>query len=323
MPLSPKSEAVVPAHQVQRNWGEVADRALRDPVVITAKGRPRHVLMAFDEYERLKARDRRAYRIEISDDLAALLEAGLDELGTPSRRWRHHHRPRPRPSPADVRPYGYPCSHQLDAGRDDPAKERPCVVVIAVGEGDNPLVTVAPITSRNPARPEAIALDGRLIGLYRASWVIPWELNAFRWPGPDVGRATPSAGAWWRLGSLNRALRRRLADRVGGAGRTHGADRAALRIIGHRRGLPPLELLQYDNRTWGRERSDPTTTLRVGIASYAEMKARTMAVAPAAARQGRRAEGLVHLDGVLRQGDVSRRSRAAERDRRAGAGLAR
>ena len=79
-----KPPASVPAHQVQRNWGEVADRALRDPVVITAKGRPRHVLMAFDEYERLKARDRRAYRIEdLPDDLAALLEAGLDELWNP------------------------------------------------------------------------------------------------------------------------------------------------------------------------------------------------------------------------------------------------
>ena len=80
-PAADKQPASVPAHQVQRNWGEVSDRALRDPLVITAKGRPRHVLMAFDEYQRLKARDRRAYRIEdLPDDLAALLEAGLDEL---------------------------------------------------------------------------------------------------------------------------------------------------------------------------------------------------------------------------------------------------
>ena len=85
MPTPDKSPTVVPAHQVQRNWGEVSDRALRDPVVITAKGRPRHVLMAFDEYERLKARDRRAYRIEdLPDDLAAMLEAGLDELWNPA-----------------------------------------------------------------------------------------------------------------------------------------------------------------------------------------------------------------------------------------------
>jgi prevent-host-death family protein len=78
------TNATVQAHQVQRNWGEVSDRALRDPVVITAKGRPRHVLMAYDEFQRLKARDRRAYRIEdLPDDLAAMLEAGLDELWNP------------------------------------------------------------------------------------------------------------------------------------------------------------------------------------------------------------------------------------------------
>ena len=41
--------------------------------------------MAFDEYQRLKARDRRAYRIEdLPDDLAGLLEAGLDELWNPN-----------------------------------------------------------------------------------------------------------------------------------------------------------------------------------------------------------------------------------------------
>ena len=81
---SDQANSIVQAHQVQRNWGEVADRALRDPVVITAKGRPRHVLMAYDEYQRLKSRDRRAYRIEdLPDDLAAQLEAGLDELWNP------------------------------------------------------------------------------------------------------------------------------------------------------------------------------------------------------------------------------------------------
>jgi PHD/YefM family antitoxin component YafN of YafNO toxin-antitoxin module len=78
-------EATVSVNQVQRSWGAVADRALREPVVITAKGRPRRVLMAFDEYQRLKARDRRAYRIDdLPDDLAALLEAGLDDLWNPT-----------------------------------------------------------------------------------------------------------------------------------------------------------------------------------------------------------------------------------------------
>ncbi len=40
--------------------------------------------MAFDEYERLEARDRRAYRVdELPDDLAGLLEQGLDALVAP------------------------------------------------------------------------------------------------------------------------------------------------------------------------------------------------------------------------------------------------
>ena len=40
--------------------------------------------MAFDEYERLKARDRRAYRVDdLPDDLAGLLEQGLDALRAP------------------------------------------------------------------------------------------------------------------------------------------------------------------------------------------------------------------------------------------------
>lgn len=79
-----RPDATVAAHEVQRHWGEVSDRALRGPLVITAKGRPRHVLMAYDEYERLKARDRRAYRIEdLPDDLAAMVEAGLDALWSP------------------------------------------------------------------------------------------------------------------------------------------------------------------------------------------------------------------------------------------------
>ena len=74
----------VPSNQIQRSWGSVSDQALRDPIVITAKGRPRHVLMAFDEYERLKARDRRAYRVDdLPDDLAGLLEQGLDALRAP------------------------------------------------------------------------------------------------------------------------------------------------------------------------------------------------------------------------------------------------
>lgn len=110
--------------------------------------------------------------------------------------------------------YGFLWSHESESGRDDPAKERPCVVVLAVGDGPNPLVTVAPITSRPPARAGAIPVSLAAIGLDRASWIIPWELNVFRWPGPDLGRAIHPAGAWWRHGALTADVRRRLREHV-------------------------------------------------------------------------------------------------------------
>ena len=121
---------------------------------------------------------------------------------------------RRRPAPGDILPYSYLWSHEADAGREDAAKERPCGVVLAVGDGETPTILVAPITSRDPGRGEAIALSLGVIGLSRASWIVPWELNLFRWPGPDVGRAANPVGAPWRLGSLTPSLRTLLADRV-------------------------------------------------------------------------------------------------------------
>jgi len=71
----------VTSKEALRSWKEVTDKALRDPVVITSHGRPRHVLLAYEDYQRLSARDRRAYRIEaLPDDLAAALKAGLEDL---------------------------------------------------------------------------------------------------------------------------------------------------------------------------------------------------------------------------------------------------
>ena len=118
------------------------------------------------------------------------------------------------PAPGDVLVYGYLWSHESDIGRDEPVKERPCVVVLAVGDDPNPQILVAPITSRDPRRDDAISLSPGALGLNRASWIIPWELNAFLWPGPDIGRAPQPAGAWWRLGALTPALRQRLRAAV-------------------------------------------------------------------------------------------------------------
>lgn len=52
-----------------KNYGELSDRALSEPVTITRNGRDRLVVISVDEYARLKERDRRVLRLEeFSDD---------------------------------------------------------------------------------------------------------------------------------------------------------------------------------------------------------------------------------------------------------------
>ena len=62
------------ASEFQDRVGEALDRALSQPVLITKHGRPRNVVLSYDEYQRLRERDRRAVRAEhlTDDDIAAL-----------------------------------------------------------------------------------------------------------------------------------------------------------------------------------------------------------------------------------------------------------
>jgi hypothetical protein len=51
------------------NFGAISDKALVEPVTITADGQERLVLLSGAEYDRLKRRDRRAILVEdLSDD---------------------------------------------------------------------------------------------------------------------------------------------------------------------------------------------------------------------------------------------------------------
>jgi len=54
--------------EFQRAFGRYREAALKAPVTITNHGRDSLVLMAVDEYQRLKARDRVAMRIEDLDE---------------------------------------------------------------------------------------------------------------------------------------------------------------------------------------------------------------------------------------------------------------
>ena len=78
--------STVSAASVSKNFGAYQDAAVREPVIITKNGRPRTVLIAYEDYLRMTRRDR---RVELTDDLddaelaaveSAVMDAGGDEL---------------------------------------------------------------------------------------------------------------------------------------------------------------------------------------------------------------------------------------------------
>jgi prevent-host-death family protein len=78
--------SVVTAAAVSKNFGAYQDAAVREPVIITKNGRPRTVLIAYEDYLRLAKRDRRVEAtMDLSDaEIAAVeesaMEPGLDYL---------------------------------------------------------------------------------------------------------------------------------------------------------------------------------------------------------------------------------------------------
>ncbi|MDL2410773.1 type II toxin-antitoxin system Phd/YefM family antitoxin [Rhizobium calliandrae] len=76
----------VTAAAVSKNFGAFQDAAVREPVIITKNGRPRTVLIAYEDYLRLMRRER---RVELTtqlgdEDIAAVekseMDPGLDHL---------------------------------------------------------------------------------------------------------------------------------------------------------------------------------------------------------------------------------------------------
>jgi prevent-host-death family protein len=70
----------VSSAEFQRNLGLYQDKALSQPVTITKNGRDRLVLLSVDEYQRLKRRDRRVFRIE---DVTEAQLAAVDAARVP------------------------------------------------------------------------------------------------------------------------------------------------------------------------------------------------------------------------------------------------
>jgi len=79
----------ITASDFQRHPRRIQDLALSEPVAVTDHGRPKVVLLAFEEYARLKRRDKQAaFAWELPEELARQIEtarmdarhARLDEL---------------------------------------------------------------------------------------------------------------------------------------------------------------------------------------------------------------------------------------------------
>jgi prevent-host-death family protein len=69
----------VTSADVSKNFGAYQDAAVREPVIITKNGRPRTVLMAYEDYMRLSRRDRRVERtVELGEaDIAAVEQSQM------------------------------------------------------------------------------------------------------------------------------------------------------------------------------------------------------------------------------------------------------
>ena len=59
--MASAKNVITTAGQLVRQFAHYSDVALGQPVVVTRNGRPRNVLISFDEYERLKSRDQQAF----------------------------------------------------------------------------------------------------------------------------------------------------------------------------------------------------------------------------------------------------------------------
>ncbi|RFB88491.1 prevent-host-death protein [Rhizobium leguminosarum bv. trifolii] len=74
--------STVTAAAVSKNFGAYQDAAVREPVIITKNGRPRTVLIAYEDYLRFTKRDRRVdLTTTLGDEELAAIEASQMEPG--------------------------------------------------------------------------------------------------------------------------------------------------------------------------------------------------------------------------------------------------
>jgi hypothetical protein len=133
--------------------------------------------------------------------------------------------PLPDPNPGLVIRYAYLWREQSGSGKEEGAKDRPCVIVLAVEDRDGErLVTVAPITHSPPRNlDEGLEIPmatKRRLGLDdKPSWIVSTEVNRFTWPGPDLRPVSRERPDVFTFGLLPRALMERLRAQILARGR--------------------------------------------------------------------------------------------------------
>lgn len=127
----------------------------------------------------------------------------------------------PQPIPGLVIRYSYLWKREADAGQIEGQRHRPCAIVVAaVQEEGEWVVTVAPITRQRPKNPDqAIALSAatrRRLGLgNQPNWIMATEVNSFYWPGPDL---RPTAKGQYAYGELPAVVFEALRQKILAAG---------------------------------------------------------------------------------------------------------
>lgn len=80
--MADKNDVVTTAAELVRSFSHYSDVALAKPVIVTKNGRPRNILISFEEYERLRARDQQAFR---AADTPERFLAGIEALARKKR----------------------------------------------------------------------------------------------------------------------------------------------------------------------------------------------------------------------------------------------
>lgn len=87
--------STVTAAAVSKNFGAYQDAAVREPVIITKNGRPRTVLIAYEDYLRLAKRDRRVELTtvlgdeELAASEASYMDPGPERLNVELMKGKH------------------------------------------------------------------------------------------------------------------------------------------------------------------------------------------------------------------------------------------